>query len=77
MAQQLQPGIPFTTANLQALTNTIAAGATRVDYPNGGGVTYASLESMLQLRDRMLRELASAGDSVPPRNTRGSVFVRR
>jgi hypothetical protein len=55
---------PFSQAQLTALTNAIALGITEVEY-NGRTVRYSSLELMLSLRDRMIRELSSQADGVP------------
>lgn len=68
--------VPFTQVNLTALTAAIAGGVVRVDYPGGGGVTYADLNKMIALRDRMIRELKSQGNGSAPPVARHSVFRR-
>ena len=52
---------PFSQMQLAALTTAIAQGVTKVEY-NGRIVTYSSLEMMLRLRDRMIRELSTQAD---------------
>lgn len=66
----------FTQAQLTALTNAIAQGATRVEY-DGKVINYASINEMLALRDRIVRELGRASDAPRVPLSRGSVFVRR
>lgn len=74
MPQVVPPA--FTPQQLQALTNAIAQGITRVEYPGHATVNYASIEDMLKLRDRMVKEMNSVGDNVRPPVARPSVFVR-
>lgn len=66
----------FTQAQLNALTAAIAQGVTRVEY-DGKTVNYASINDMLGLRDRMMRELARVTDAPRAPLARASVFVRR
>jgi len=47
----------FTTSELETLSAAIATGATEVRYADRT-VRYNSLQQMLELRDRMVRELA-------------------
>jgi hypothetical protein len=66
----------FTQSQLDALTEAIAQGVLTVEH-NGKRVTYASISQMLQLRDRMMREIENQGDGVPRPLALGSVFLKR
>jgi hypothetical protein len=66
----------FTQAQVDALTAAIGQGVTRVEY-DGKIVSYASIDDMLKLRDRMLREVAAAGDTPRPPLCRPSIFLGR
>jgi hypothetical protein len=67
---------PFSQAQLAALTNAISLGITKVEY-NGRTVTYSSLEMMLRLRDRMIRELSSGADGVPRPLSHRTVYFKQ
>jgi hypothetical protein len=56
---------PFTQHQLNRLTNAISLGVTKVEY-NGRVTAFSSIEEMLALRDRMIRELRTQADG-PPR----------
>lgn len=62
----------FTQTQLDALTNAISQGVTRIEY-DGKTVQYASIADMLALRDRMTRELGHGTSRKPPL-ARRSVF---
>lgn len=76
MGQQQSVQLPWTQASITALANALAQGVRTVSY-DGRTVTYASIDEMQGLLDRMTRYVVSQGDNPPPRNVRGSVFVRR
>lgn len=65
----------FTQTQIDALTSAISQGALTIEY-NGRRVTYASLNEMIRLRDRMMREVNAQGDAVPRLLARSSVFAR-
>lgn len=80
MGQQQQVTLPWNQASITALASAIAQGVRDVSYQANGGsyrTTFASIQEMQQLLDRMTRYVVSQGDNPPPRNVRGSVFVRR
>jgi len=65
----------FTQTQIDALTNAIAQGVTEVVH-NGKRVRYASIEVMLSLRDRMMRELEQQTADVERPLAHRSVFFR-
>ena len=64
----------FSQGELDALTAAISTGMRRVTV-DGKTVEYQDLPQMIQLRDRMVREMQVATDSVRPM-CRPAVFVR-
>lgn len=50
----------FTTTQRDALKAALATGSLRVEYPDGGGVTYRSLSEMRQLLQMMDDDIAAA-----------------
>ena len=66
----------FSQVQLAALTKAIALGVTKVEY-NGRTVTYDSLQMMLSLRDRMIRELSTQGDGIPRPLAHRSVYFQQ
>lgn len=67
---------PFSQTQLAALTKAIALGVTKVEY-NGRTVTYSSLEMMLRLRDRMIRELSTQADGPPRPLSHRTVYFKQ
>lgn len=53
--------MPFTLADLANLDNAIKSGAERLDYPDGGGLTYRSAADLLKLRETVIADLISQG----------------
>ena len=68
----------FTQGQLNALTNAIALGVKRTEH-NGKVTEFQTTAQMLDLRDRMIAELARA-EAVPgapmPCMTRPTIFLR-
>lgn len=50
----------FSQNDLSALTNAMKNGVLEVDYPSGQRVKYQKLSDMLDLRDRMIRDINRA-----------------
>jgi len=50
----------FTETDLAALTNAMKNGVLEVDYPSGQRVKYQKLSEMIDLRDRMIRDINRA-----------------
>lgn len=50
----------FTETDLAALTNAMKNGVLEVDYPSGQRVKYQKLSDMIDLRDRMIRDINRA-----------------
>ena len=65
----------FTPAQLTALTNAIAQGVLEVEH-NGKKIRYASISTMIKLRDRMKLEIESGADVVPRPLAHRTVFFR-
>ena len=58
----------FSQADLDAIDSAIKSGASRVDYPSGGSVTYCSLSEMRSVRSMIADAVASAnGTEKKPR----------
>lgn len=71
---------PLTAAQAQAFVTALAtshAQGVRTVTFEGRSVTYNSPEEMLAAMNYWTRYANSLGDNAPPRNVRGSVFVRR
>lgn len=50
----------FTESDLAAINNAMKNGVMEVDYPSGQRVKYQKLSDMLDLRDRIIRDLNRA-----------------
>lgn len=66
----------FTQAQLDALTKAISTGVRFVEQ-GGKRTQFASIDDMLKLRDRMIKELSSQTDAIKRPLANGSVFLRR
>lgn len=53
--------MPFTLDDLAAIDKAIKSGAVRVDYPDGGGITYRSMDDLLKAREVVVGDLISQG----------------
>ncbi len=65
----------FTAEQLDAVTAALTRGEHTVTYADGSSVTCKSTAELLALRDRMMRELASAAGT--PRPQAGYAVFRR
>jgi len=53
--------MPFTLSDLDATDKAIASGALTVNYPDGGGITYRSMDDLLKGREMIVGDLTKQG----------------